>query len=478
MFDVIFIVTGFSFSFWFVFRSGFYGNSRSYPSYFLLSIILIALIFLFVFQLEGLYKYQAIANPIHQIQSLIKCYFRVLAAFIILVFFMKTKYISDSRLTIGLGFIFSFIFMSIARVYLIPKIFRFFVGKGLIRKRVLIIGAGEQGKTVLSRLQISSRNYFEIIGFCDDNLDLFNKKIFSKEVLGATFELKRITSEYNIKEVIISISNIERGALLELIDRCRECGLTIHVISELFSKVTEKLEAEEFGGLVTYRIESRQNGLVRDATKRLLDLFGSLILLILLAPAFLIIAWAIKKDSKGPVIFKTEVIGKKGEKFTTYKFRSMISANPDNPAEAKKYVEGYNRHEEFMKEFIQGNIKEESFFVEDESRITKVGKILRKYSLDELPQLINVLRGEMSLVGPRFSSVTEYSFYKPWQKRRLQVKPGMTGLWQVRARSEVTYDDMVMMDLYYIQNWSILFDIEILLRTIPVVLSGKGSRVK
>jgi undecaprenyl-phosphate galactose phosphotransferase len=197
----------------------------------------------------------------------------------------------------------------------------------------------------------------------------------------------------------------------------------------------------------------------------------------MLSPIFFLIAWAIKKDSKGPIFYKTDVVGKSGKTFKAYKFRSMISANSNNPEEAKEYREGNIKHIKFMREFIQGKVKG-SFFVEDESRITKVGKILRKYSLDELPQLINILRGEMSLVGPRFSSVTEYSFYKPWQKRRFQVKPGMTGLWQVRARSEVTYDDMVMMDFYYIQNWSILFDIEILLRTIPVVLSGKGSRVK
>jgi hypothetical protein len=107
-----------------------------------------------------------------------------------------------------------------------------------------------------------------------------------------------------------------------------------------------------------------------------------------------------------------------------------------------------------------------------------VGRALRKYSLDELPQLINVFRGEMSLVGPRFCSVSEFSHYQPWQKKRFQVKPGMTGLWQVRGRSEVSYEDMVMIDLYYIDNWSLLFDFEILLRTIPVVLHGKGSRVE
>ena len=129
-----------------------------------------------------------------------------------------------------------------------------------------------------------------------------------------------------------------------------------------------------------------------------------------------------------------------------------------------------------MEKFIQGQ-KWEEYFIRNETRVTKVGRVLRKYSLDELPQLINVFRGQMSLVGPRFCAVAEFDFYKPWQKRRFIVKPGITGLWQVRARSEVSYDDMIMMDLYYIQNRSFFFDLEILLRTIPVVLHGKGSRV-
>ena len=130
-----------------------------------------------------------------------------------------------------------------------------------------------------------------------------------------------------------------------------------------------------------------------------------------------------------------------------------------------------------MKDFIQGK-ETEQCFVRDEDRITKVGRVLRKYSLDELPQLLNVFWGDMSLVGPRFCSPKEAKFYKLWHRRRFSVKPGMTGLWQVRARSEVSYDDMIMLDLYYIQNWTILFDLEILLRTIPVVLFGRGSRIE
>jgi undecaprenyl-phosphate galactose phosphotransferase len=155
----------------------------------------------------------------------------------------------------------------------------------------------------------------------------------------------------------------------------------------------------------------------------------------------------------------------------------MLDRDCVDEKEERLYETGRRQHLEFMKDFIQGRNKDECF-VKNEARVTNVGRFLRKYSLDELPQLINVFGGQMSLVGPRFCSPEEFKFYEPWQKRRFQVKPGVTGLWQVRARSEVSYDDMVMMDLYYIQNRSFFFDLEILLRTVPVVLTGKGSRIK
>lgn len=474
--DITLLVAGFSLSFWYVFDSGLYGSARAYPPYFIPSIIVLTVIFLVVFQLNGLYKYQAIANPVHQVQSLLKCYFRVLAAFILLVFFMKTAYIADSRLTIGLGFLFSFTFMILARVLTVPLVFYYFVDKGIIKKRALIMGAGEHGQQVLDHLRQSHENYFEIVGFCDDNPNLLGTYAFGFPVLGSSSDIPQLKVQAKIQEVIIAISNINRGDLVALIERCKEADLVIHVISNLFSHVTEKLEAEAFGGLITYRIESRQHGIVRAGIKRMIDLLCSALALLLVSPVFCAIIWAIKSESRGPVFYRPTVVGKGEKVFLTYKFRSMIPENSPSPEEKQAYEEGKKRHLEFMQDFIQGRVKD-AYFVENECRITKVGRFLRKYSLDELPQLINVFRGEMSLVGPRFCSVTELSFYKPWQKRRFQMKPGITGLWQVRARSDVSYDDMVALDLYYIQNWSLLLDLEIMLRTIPVVIFGDGSRI-
>ncbi|MCX5814205.1 MAG: sugar transferase [Proteobacteria bacterium] len=474
--DITITVIGFSFTFWYVFPSGMYYNSRPYPVYFIPSILTIVIIFLITFQLKGLYKYQVLTDSFVHIQTILNCYVYSLVVFVLMIFFMKTEYIADSRLTIGLGFLFSFILMIISRVIILPRIFCLFVRKGIINKKALIVGAGIHGRDICNCLDNNPESYFEIVGFVDDNTKHAGTHFCGKEVLGTSHNIAKLVKTFNVKEIIIAISNIEKEKLLDIIDRCKTAGVVIHVISELFLKVYEKLQVEEFGGLITYRIVPGQNGVVRSAAKRIIDVAGSGFLLMLSTPLFLIIALAVKRDSHGPTFYRSEVVGRGGRTFLTYKFRTMIDKHAVRDLDRQRYNEGRKKHTEFMKNFIQGKVQNE-YYLNDESRITRVGRFLRKYSFDELPQLINVFKGEMSLVGPRFCSPEEYSFYKPWHKQRFAVKPGITGVWQVFARSAVSYDDMVMLDLYYIQNKSLLFDLEILLRTVSVVLFGRGSRI-
>lgn len=463
IFDLWVLVIAFYLGFWLVFPSGWIYSPRPFPDYFTPSATLVVVIFLIIFQIYGLYKYQAIINASHQIRLILKSYFQVMAAFITIVFFLKTQYIADSRLTIGSSLMIAILLNLSLRVIIIPKIYKKLVNKGLFRKRIFIYGAGEHGNEVLAILRANPIQYFEVIGFIDDNQEKINTDSHGIKVLGNSYDLESLVKRHGVQEIIIAISNIRHGKLQDLIFRCKEVSLTIHVVSELYSTVTEKIEAEEFGGLRTYRIIHQQNGIIRSSLKRMVDLLGSTGLLIFIAPFFLIIAWLIKRDSPGPVFYRREVVGKGGKTFVMFKFRTMEVNN--DPA----------KHLKFMKAFIQGETQET--YLKEEPRITKIGRLLRKYSLDELPQLWNVLKGDMSLVGPRFCSSVEYQFYKPWHKQRTKVKPGLTGLWQVRARSEVKYDDMVVLDLYYIDNMSLWLDLEILLRTISVVFSGKGSRI-
>ncbi len=201
--------------------------------------------------------------------------------------------------------------------------------------------------------------------------------------------------------------------------------------------------------------------------KRALDVVASLIAIILFSPLFILISVAVKLTSKGPILFRQERVGQYGRRFSFLKFRSM------------KCGSNSHIHQEYVKQFISGTIAKEqgvTYKITQDPRLTRIGGFLRKSSLDELPQLINVLKGEMSLVGPRPAIPYEIAFYQMWHRTRfLEVKPGITGLWQVTGRSKTTFDDMVRLDLRYVKQWSFWLDIQILLRTPQAVFSGEGA---
>jgi exopolysaccharide biosynthesis polyprenyl glycosylphosphotransferase len=199
--------------------------------------------------------------------------------------------------------------------------------------------------------------------------------------------------------------------------------------------------------------------------KRAFDIVFALAVLVLGAPAFVLIGLLVKLSSPGPVLFRQTRLGRDGRPFVFYKFRSMRHNNDDQV------------HREFCAEFINGNGHGEPqvFKMVEDPRVTRIGGLLRRTSLDELPQFWNVLKGEMSVVGPRPPIAYEYEHYQDWHKDRLKVKPGLTGLWQVSGRSQVGFDEMVMLDLHYISRWSLLLDLRIVARTLPVMVRGDGA---
>jgi exopolysaccharide biosynthesis polyprenyl glycosylphosphotransferase len=438
--------------------------ARPIPDYFYPTLILSNLILVVIFQLNGLYQFQPLSNANQQIKRIFKSFFTMMVTFVTIIFFLKTHYLSDSRLIVGSGLVIGLILSLLIRVGIVPKIFKLLLSRGYCRKRTLIYGAGEHGRQVVDILEENSLKYFDLCGFIDDDTDKMGTTIAGLPVLGEGKNLETIIKELKIDNIIIAINAAGHGTIQNIEELCKNAQVITHIVSNLYSEVTQKLEADEYGGLQTYRIIFQQPGIVRYLSKRGLDILGSAVFLLLLTPFFLLIALLIKRDSPGPVFYSRRVVGKGGKTFIMYKFRTMIAYNDDS------------QHIEFMKRFINGDTNNECYLKKD-NRITKVGSYLRKWSIDELPQLWNVLKGDMSLVGPRFCNVDEYKFYKPWYKKRTAVKPGLTGIWQVRARSAVSYDDMVILDIYYIENMSLWLDLEILLRTIPVVLFGRGSRV-
>lgn len=231
------------------------------------------------------------------------------------------------------------------------------------------------------------------------------------------------------------------------------------------SKVIPLFAAETAKGAAEQLVaEPSQTALV---AKRIVDVLFSLAVIILGFPFILLIAALIKLTSEGPVLFVQERVGKDGVPFRFYKFRTMVVDNSDQV------------HRSFAENFIKGKMMEDCeegvFKIRSDPRVTSIGRFLRRSSLDELPQFINVFRGEMTLVGPRPPLTYELAHYREWHKTRLGVKPGLTGLWQVSGRSSVTFDEMVMLDIYYMDNWSLSLDMKIILRTIPVMLFGLGG---
>ena len=316
-------------------------------------------------------------------------------------------------------------------------------------KRILIIS--REGK---------SKKKYRFIGF-----EIQGDRIHSKllNILGSPERLSSITFNNEIDEVYLALTSLTPAEMILIREQCPKSIRQIHFVSKLYSSLSEKLNLKDISGIPLFTLKGKEtNGFVLNM-KRGMDLLGALIGLILLSPLFGLIALLIKGTMPGPILFRQKRLGKDGMPFTFFKFRTMKE-------------NGKNPHKEFVVKFIKDKkLSRATYKLRDDPRITKIGYILRRSSLDELPQLINVLRGEMSLVGPRPAIPYEIDHYQEWHKRRLAGNPGMTGLWQVSGRSSVSFDDMVLLDLYYIDNWSLWFDFVLLLKTIPAVLSVKGA---
>src|SRR5579875_1271914 len=278
-------------------------------------------------------------------------------------------------------------------------------------------------------------------------------------VLGDYAQLGRIVSENEVERVIIAPRNDGQEQILDAIRLVKALGVKVSVVPRLLEVVGSASTVDEIDGV--WILGVRQFGLQRSSVmlKRGVDLLITSAALILLGPLFIILMIAIKLDSRGPVFFKQPRIGQRGETFWMLKFRSMVKDAESRKAELVAMNEA------------QGGL----FKIEQDPRITRVGRIIRRTSLDELPQLINVLRGNMALVGPRPLVPDEDALIEGWQRRRLAVKPGMTGLWQIFGSARIPMHEMVKIDYIYGANWSLWLDLRILLRTVPYVLSRRGQ---
>ncbi len=423
-------------------------------------------IWVVIFQHFNLYKINVFLSVVEQIIAIFKALIYGLIGMIVASFFIKGMDWVDSRAVIIYFVGFSFFSITIFRTIIFQKLFRIAAQKKIFRRKVLIVGTDETAKMVAVEMDIDESHGFQVIGFADDALPKDTRVFEDFEVIGKISELQDLVKQYEIEDIIIAQSRISHQKLIELVDKAKETKANVRLASEVYRIIAEKVLVEKYLGVPIVLMPKNYDNLFFSVYKRVFDFVFAGFALLLLAVPFLIIAVLIKFSSKGAVFFRDTRIGKDGKPFKFYKFRTMYLNNDDAI------------HREFVSEYIKQNGEKNTIGIKkitDDPRITKIGKFLRKTSVDELPQLFNVLRGEMSLVGPRPCLPYEWEQYEDWHRRRFSVIPGCTGLWQVSGRSAVDFNDMVILDLFYIDNMSPLLDLKIIFRTIPVMLLAKGG---
>jgi exopolysaccharide biosynthesis polyprenyl glycosylphosphotransferase len=322
-------------------------------------------------------------------------------------------------------------------------------------ERCLAIGSDEEAREVAEKFEARSHALATLVGRVPLGRELTSQR--GDEPLGVFEDLDYIIRRHRIERVIICPTIESSGQLLDTIRLVKAFGVKVSLMPRLLEVVGSSVEFDDFGGMTFLGL--RRYDLTKSSAflKRCLDVTGATLGLLALAPVFAVIAAAIKLTSRGPVFFRQCRIGRGGEEFDMLKFRTMV----DGADRQKAALNALNEANGFFK-------------IADDPRVTRVGRSLRRSSLDELPQLINVLRGEMSLVGPRPLVCDEDASIRGWHRRRLDVAPGMTGAWQVLGSSRVPLHDMVTIDYLYRANWSLWLDLKIMLRTIPHVLGRRG----
>ena len=441
-------------------------NLNIYASWEVWSVLIMVAVcgmFIFIFQYNNLYKLNVFLTRSLQMTLIVKSTFYGICLMVLVSYFVKFPIISDSRLYILIFWGVMLVLFFLIRVLLLRYNYAEHLSKTIFQRNVLILGAGKSGQLFAQALYADNVFGIKLIGFLDDKVPAGTVVFRNLKAIGKISDLKDIVKEQKIDEVDICIDNIGYEELMKIIDDCLKLNISVKVTSEMFNIIPQKMNAEKYFDIPVVDVTNKMNPDIYIVFKRIVDYIGATIGLIILLPFFIICGILIKLSSKGPIIYKQKRIGKDGKEFDFYKFRTMRMIEGEDVNRAKEMVE-------YMKS--NGNGKK----IVDEDRITRIGRFLRKYSLDELPQLINVLKGDMSLVGPRPCLTYEYEQYDQWQKRRLTVLPGCTGLWQVSGRSEVSFNDSVVIDIYYINNITPWLDLQLIFKTIPVMIFGTGGK--
>ncbi len=361
-----------------------------------------------------------------------------------------------SRLVIGFSWLISIFILAIWR-WSFNQVLAYIRTRGRILQRILVIGTDDAGRRLYQAMAQKPTLGFLPIGclsHTDDHLNIQGLK-----VLGNRYQLLQVIKTQKVDEVILAIPYMKTEAVAMLLNTCRRADVKFSLVPSLFEILTSKTEAKQIDDIPILSVKEPLQRLLNRGLKRSIDIIFSSLICVVLSPLLLFVAIAIKIESRGPMFFRQRRMGKGEQYFFMYKFRSMCE-----DAESRRMTVDHLNE-------TDGPI----FKIRNDPRMTKIGRWIRRFSIDELPQLVNVFSGKMSLVGPRPYPVEESEKFDSFQRRRYDVLPGITGLSQVSGRSDLSIDEIIRLDLYYIENWSLLLDLQIMIKTIPAVISRRGA---
>jgi exopolysaccharide biosynthesis polyprenyl glycosylphosphotransferase len=408
-----------------------------------------------IFALRGLYNIRLTGTWFRQVWTIVSSATLGMAFLVTYYFIFQPP--ASSRLLVPFVWATAIVVLCTARL-IVSSVMGILYRLGLGETRLLVVGSGRLGKMIMQHIVANPNLGYSIVGFLHDMIE--PPSDFGRfKMLGTLDDLGMVIRSMQIDEVIIALPSHLHQQSIRSVRLCERLGTSFKLVPDLYELSLSRIDMEAIEGIPLIGIKQVSINSVQRVVTRMVDVIVAFLILIIGFPIWLCIALAIAISSPGGMLYKQTRIGKNGQPFKVYKFRSMYKDADARLADLMVHNE------------VQGPL----FKIKDDPRITPVGRFLRNTSFDEIPQLINVIKGEMSLVGPRPALPQEVAQYDELQRGRLAVKPGMTGLWQVRGRSNISFDEGVLMDLYYIENWSLRLYFQTLLRTIPVVIFGRGA---
>jgi exopolysaccharide biosynthesis polyprenyl glycosylphosphotransferase len=414
--------------------------------------VLLAVTVIFFNHINGLYQTRRELLEWQEILRVIKSVFYSCLGMVVAIYALKVE--GFPRGVFLLTFLFVNVFLSSWRV--LKRVFvEFLVVRGYNNFNVLIIGAGKIGITLANEIKRRPGIGLRVVGFLDDFKS--KEEYGGINVIGKIADFPEISRKEFITKIFITVHH-DSEMFLQLLEQARDLNVAVRVIPQGFEFTTGDFFKYNIGFIPVLEYSDAELTL-KQTGKRIFDFILSLALTLGLSPVFFLIALLIQLDSRGPIFYYSRRYGCRGKTFRMIKFRSMLRDADQSQDDLRPLNE------------VDGPI----FKIKTDPRVTRLGRLLRKYSLDELPQLFNVLKGEMSLVGPRPLPIEQIEKEDLRQLKRLDVRPGITGLWQIRGRSDISFSRLLRWDIWYINNWSFWLDLNILLKTIPVVFRGKGA---